>query len=133
MKTALASEPDNPRWLCFFVRDGFVALGRDSIVEACTRLRELASSGVHTADLLSARDYQTLILPAACQALIALGDLRTAYRYCDELDELEADTPDACAPAPAALTVAAAQQATANPAYWTTPPSTIPARPNVRS
>lgn len=95
LNTALASEPDNPRWLYFIVRDGFVTLGREQIVEVCTRLRELAFTGVHTADLLSARDYQALTLPVACQALIALGDLRTAHQYCDELDEIEADNPDA--------------------------------------
>ncbi|HVJ28159.1 MAG TPA: glycosyltransferase [Vicinamibacterales bacterium] len=95
LRIALANEPDNPRWLYFIVRDGFVTLGREHIVEACTRLRELASAGVHTADLLSARDYRALTLPVACQALIALGDLRTVYRYCDELDEMKADNPDA--------------------------------------
>jgi hypothetical protein len=35
-------------------------------------------------------DYQALTLPVACQALIALGDLRTVHQYCDDLDDLDA-------------------------------------------
>jgi hypothetical protein len=96
LRAARESDPDNPRWLYFIVRDGLPTLDRAQLIDACTTVRNLVERQPATGDRRSAREYYRLTLSEACQGLAVLGDWRTVHRYCDELDHIDQrDSPDA--------------------------------------
>jgi glycosyltransferase involved in cell wall biosynthesis len=96
LRAARESDPDNPRWWYFTIRDGLPTLDRTEIVDLCATLRRLVEHNMATGDRRDAREYYRLALGAACQGLAGMGDWRTVHRYCDELDRVDGrDSPDA--------------------------------------
>ncbi len=84
---ARADEPLHPRWLYFTIRDGFLALPPERIVDLCETLRDLTGYGV--GDRQSAAEYYRYALSLACQGFATLGNWPLVYRFGAELDRLE--------------------------------------------
>jgi hypothetical protein len=95
LDSARQSEPHEPRWLFFTIRDGLPVLGHDRILDLCTELYELADSTEDSADLLTAREYHRRALAVACPLMIAMGDRRALDRLCGHWDNQEPGSPDA--------------------------------------
>jgi glycosyltransferase involved in cell wall biosynthesis len=96
LRAAQKTDPDNPRWLHFLVRDGFPVLDKAEISDLCASLRKLAGRNPVTGDRLSAQYYYRRTLCLAGQGFAAMGDWATVYSYCDELDRVaHNNNPDA--------------------------------------
>jgi Glycosyl transferase family 2 len=88
LASARSSDPENPRWLCYTVRDGLPVLEPAEILRLCSALRDLVDRAPTTGDLVSARGYYCLAAGLACQVFAAQNDWTTVLKYCDEVDEL---------------------------------------------
>lgn len=90
LEAARISDPDNPRWLYYTIRDGLPVLDHERILELCTALKNVASNPPRTGDRRDAGTYLHLALASACQRLVTMGDWPTVHQYCDELPTVDA-------------------------------------------
>lgn len=96
LDAARASDPDNPRWVFYQLRDALPVLDGPRIGDLCAALRELPETSTNFGDRYSARGYHRLALSISCQRLVALGQLPAVQHHCDELDALDGgDSADA--------------------------------------
>ncbi|MEV4314864.1 glycosyltransferase family 2 protein [Actinocrispum sp. NPDC049592] len=85
---ARASDPDNPRWLYFALRDGFPSLSADQVADLCETMRGLTGIEPRTGDRQSAAEYYRYALSLACQGMAGRGNWSLVERFCAELERL---------------------------------------------
>ncbi|WP_158632602.1 glycosyltransferase [Amycolatopsis sp. WAC 01416] len=96
LRSAIAAEPQDPRWVYFTVRDALPFLSPDELMRHCETLRRMASQEVRTGDHVLPSEYLRRALAFACQSLTVRGEWRVVERYCAEIDELDScSSPDA--------------------------------------
>lgn len=91
LEAARESDPFNPRWLYFAIRDSLVVLGGEQIVSLCDRLAHLADQKTHRgfADRTDVGTYHRQAIGVACYALVAKGEWRSVERICADIDRLD--------------------------------------------
>jgi glycosyltransferase involved in cell wall biosynthesis len=96
LNIARATDPDNPRWLYFTIRDGLPVLDGKQVVNLCTSLKNLMDREIATGDRRSARAYYRHALCLACQSLAYERDWYTVDYYCAQMDQIDqCASPDA--------------------------------------
>ena len=94
LEYGLASEPHNPRWLFYYLRDGLWELSAPEVVDLCERLAGAGHPG--PGDRHPARTYRRDALAHATTRLAELGEWHQALAYCTDLDRLSPpSSPDA--------------------------------------
>jgi len=94
IERARASEPHNPRWLFYHLRDGLWEMSGPDIIDICTQLADADHPG--PCDRHRPDTYRRNALAHACTRLAQLGDWHQALAYCTDLDRLSPpSSPDA--------------------------------------
>jgi glycosyltransferase involved in cell wall biosynthesis len=91
LEAARESDPFNPRWLYFAIRDSLVVLDGAQIVSLCDGLARLAGQQAlpGSADRTDAVAYHRRAIGVACYALIAKGEWYSVERICADIDRLD--------------------------------------------
>jgi glycosyltransferase involved in cell wall biosynthesis len=91
LDAARESDPFNPRWLYFAVRDGLAVLDGAEIVGLCNGLARLADQETRpgSADRADSGTYYRRALVLACYGLVARREWSSVEQFCAELDRLD--------------------------------------------
>lgn len=95
LDTAIAAEPDNPRWLCFRVRDAGGDIAPPALLDLCARIHDLIGAETRFGDTYDALHYYRVAVGSACRALLAVGERDAVLRLCETLNAVARDDPDA--------------------------------------
>ncbi|OLZ48354.1 hypothetical protein BS329_24925 [Amycolatopsis coloradensis] len=94
--SAIAADPDDPRWVYFTVRDSLPLLSPGELVRHCETLRRMAGQDVCTGDHVLPTEYLRRTLALACQSLTFRREWRVVEEYCALIDEIDGcSSPDA--------------------------------------